>query len=96
MTSGAIGWGSPLPPRPVALTGRYIGADATRLSPAALETLAIVAYRQPLTKGGVERTAGRLRLHTCGRCSIAGSSSSWAARRRPVGRTLYGTDFEFL
>ena len=29
-----------------------------RLSPAALETLAIVAYRQPVTKGGVERIRG--------------------------------------
>src|SRR6185312_1598633 len=30
------------------LIGRYVGADATRLSQAAIETLAIVAYRQPV------------------------------------------------
>ena len=33
-----------------ALVARYVGADAIRLSPASLETLAIVAYRQPVTK----------------------------------------------
>ncbi|MCJ7710774.1 MAG: SMC-Scp complex subunit ScpB, partial [Chloroflexi bacterium] len=41
-----------------ALIARYVGADAVRLSPAALETLAIIAYRQPVTKGGVERIRG--------------------------------------
>jgi len=40
------------------LIGRYVGADATRLSAAALETLAIVAYRQPVTKSAVERIRG--------------------------------------
>src|SRR4249919_1299228 len=38
-----------------ALVARYIGADAVRLSPASMETLAIVAYRQPVTKSAVER-----------------------------------------
>ncbi|HYX11744.1 MAG TPA: SMC-Scp complex subunit ScpB, partial [Candidatus Acidoferrum sp.] len=33
-----------------ALIARYVGADAIRLSPASLETLAIVVYRQPVTK----------------------------------------------
>src|SRR5207249_3492929 len=32
------------------LIARYVGADAIRLSPASLETLAIVAYRQPATQ----------------------------------------------
>jgi segregation and condensation protein B len=41
-----------------ALVARYVGADAVRLSPASLETLAIVAYRQPVTKGAVERIRG--------------------------------------
>ena len=40
------------------LIARYVGADAIRLSPAALETLAIVAYRQPVTKAVVERIRG--------------------------------------
>jgi segregation and condensation protein B len=40
------------------LVGRYIGREPTRLSPAMLETLAIVAYRQPVTKAGIERIRG--------------------------------------
>jgi segregation and condensation protein B len=79
-----------------ALVARYVGADAVRLSPASLETLAIVAYRQPITKAGVERIRGvdsdytvRSLLHRrfiveLGRSSAAG---------RPF---LYGTSFDFL
>ena len=36
----------------------YLGADRLRLSAAALETLAVVAYRQPVTKAIVERIRG--------------------------------------
>jgi len=78
------------------LIARYVGADVTRLSPASLETLAIVAYRQPLTKSVIER--------------IRGVDSEYSLRsllhRRLVvelGRTdapgrpfLYGTGFDFL
>ena len=32
--------------------------DAIRLSPASLETLAIVAYRQPVTRAAIERIRG--------------------------------------
>jgi segregation and condensation protein B len=79
-----------------ALVARYVGADAVRLSPAALETLAIVAYRQPVTKSAVERIRGvdsdytiRTLLHRrlvveLGRADAPG---------RPF---LYGTGFEFL
>ena len=44
-----------------ALVARYVGADAIRLSPASLETLAIVAYRQPVTQGR-DRADPRRRL----------------------------------
>jgi segregation and condensation protein B len=79
-----------------ALIARYVGADATRLSPAALETLAIVAYRQPATRGTIERIRGvdsdyvlRTLLHRRlvveqGRADTPG---------RPI---LYGTGFDFL
>jgi segregation and condensation protein B len=78
------------------LVARYVGADATRLSPASLETLAIVAYRQPLTKSVIERIRGvdseyslRALLHRrlvveLGRSETPG---------RPF---LYGTGFDFL
>ena len=79
-----------------ALVARYIGADAVRLSPASLETLAIVAYRQPVAKSAIERIRGvdsdytiRTLLHRrlvveLGRSEAAG---------RPY---LYGTGFDFL
>ncbi|HEY5521353.1 MAG TPA: SMC-Scp complex subunit ScpB [Candidatus Limnocylindrales bacterium] len=79
-----------------ALIARYVGADATRLSPAAFETLAIVAYRQPATRGTIERIRGvdsdyvlRTLLHRRlvveqGRADTPG---------RPI---LYGTGFDFL
>ncbi len=78
------------------LVARYIGADAVRLSPASLETLAIVAYRQPVTKSAVERIRGvdsdytiRSLLH---RRFIVELGRSEAAGR-PF---LYGTGFDFL
>ncbi len=83
-------------PEAGALIARYVGADAVRLSPAALETLAIVAYRQPVTKAVVERIRGvdsdytiRSLLH---RRLIVELGRS-AAPGRPF---LYGTGFEFL
>lgn len=79
-----------------ALIARYVGADVVRLSPAALETLAIVAYRQPITKAGIERIRGvdsdytvRALLH---RRLIAEQGRS-ESPGRPI---LYGTGFEFL
>ena len=78
------------------LIGRYIGREPTRLSPATLETLAIVAYCQPVTKAGIERIRGvdaeyaiRSLLHRrlvveLGRADAPG---------RPF---LYGTSVDFL
>jgi segregation and condensation protein B len=83
-------------PEAGALIARYVGADAVRLSPAALETLAIIAYRQPITKAGIERIRGvdsdytvRALLH---RRLVAEQGRS-TAPGRPI---LYGTGFEFL
>ena len=79
-----------------ALIARYVGTEGVRLSPAALETLAIVAYRQPVTRGVIERIRGvdsdyvvRSLLHRRliveqGRADTPG---------RPI---LYGTGFDFL
>ena len=79
-----------------ALVARYIGADAVRLSPASLETLAIVAYRQPVTKSAIERIRGvdsdytvRTLLHRRFVVELGRSE----APGRPY---LYGTGFEFL
>jgi segregation and condensation protein B len=78
------------------LIARYVGADAVRLSPASLETLAIVAYRQPVTKAAIERIRGvdsdytiRSLLHR--RLVVELGRSD--APGRPF---LYGTGFDFL
>lgn len=74
----------------------YASRDEARLSPAALEALAVVAYRQPCTRGDVERVRGvdsdyviRSLLH---RRLIAE-----VGRRDTPGRpVLFGTTFAFL
>ena len=78
------------------LIARYIGVDAVRLSPASLETLAIVAYRQPVTRAAVERIRGvdsdytiRTLLHRRLVVELGRSES-------PGRPFLYGTGFEFL
>jgi segregation and condensation protein B len=70
--------------------------DAIRLSPASLETLAIVAYRQPVTRAAIERIRGvdsdytvRSLLHR--RLIVELGRSD--APGRPF---LYGTGFDFL
>lgn len=83
-------------PEAGALVARYIGADAVRLSPASLETLAIVAYRQPVTRAAIERIRGvdsdytvRSLLHRRLVVELGRSDS-------PGRPFLYGTGFEFL
>lgn len=83
-------------PEAGSLIARWVGAEGLRLSPASLETLAIVAYRQPATRAVVERIRGvdsdyvlrslvqRRLVVELGRADTPG---------RPI---LYGTSFEFL
>ena len=74
----------------------YAAREEARLSPAALEALAVVAYRQPCTRGDVERVRGvdsdyviRSLLH---RRLIAE-----VGRRDTPGRpVLFSTTFTFL
>jgi segregation and condensation protein B len=78
------------------LIARYVGADAVRLSPAALETLAIVAYRQPVTKGAVERIRGVDSDYTI-RSLLHRRLVVELGRSEAPGRPyLYGTGFDFL
>jgi len=74
----------------------YASREEARLSPAALEALAVVAYRQPCTRGEVERVRGvdsdyviRSLLHR--RLIVE------VGRRETPGRpVLFGTTFAFL
>jgi len=83
-------------PEAGSLVARYVGAEGLRLSPAALETLAIVAYRQPVTRAAVERIRGvdsdhviRTLLHR----RLVVELGRAASPGRPI---LLGTAFEFL
>ena len=79
-----------------ALIARYVGADAIRLSPASLETLAIVVYRQPVTKAAVERIRGVDSDYTI-RTLLHRRLVVELGRAETPGRPfLYGTGFEFL
>jgi segregation and condensation protein B len=79
-----------------ALIARYVGADAVRLSPASLETLAIVAYRQPVTKAAIERIRGVDSDYTI-RTLLHRRLVVELGRSEGPGRPyLYGTGFEFL
>jgi segregation and condensation protein B len=78
------------------LIGRYVGREPARLSPAMLETLAIVAYRQPATKSAIERIRGvdadyAIRSLVHRRLVVELGRSE--APGRPI---LYGTGVEFL
>ena len=83
-------------PEAGSLVARYVGAEGVRLTPAAVETLAIVAYRQPVTRAAIERVRGvdsdyvlRSLLHR----RLVVEQGRSAAPGRPI---LYGTSFEFL
>ena len=79
-----------------ALVARYVGVDAVRLSPASLETLAIVAYRQPVTKAAIERIRGVDSDYTI-RTLVHRRLVVELGRSDSPGRPfLYGTGFEFL
>jgi segregation and condensation protein B len=79
-----------------ALIAHYVGADAIRLSSAALETLAIVAYRQPVTKAAVERIRGVDSDYTI-RALLHRRLVVELGRAEAPGRPfLYGTGFDFL
>jgi segregation and condensation protein B len=83
-------------PEAGALIARYTGGEGGRLSPATLETLAIVAYRQPVTRGAIERVRGvdsdhvvRTLLHR----RLIAEQGRADTPGRPI---LYGTTFEFM
>jgi segregation and condensation protein B len=79
-----------------ALVARYVGVDAVRLSPASLETLAIVAYRQPVTRSAIERIRGVDSDYTI-RTLLHRRLVVELGRSQAPGRPfVYGTGFDFL
>ncbi len=76
---------------------RFLGLQVSkRLSTAALETLALIAYRQPLTRAEIEATRG---VNSDGvlRTLLGTGLIEEVGRLEQVGRPiLYGTTFQFL
>jgi len=76
---------------------KYLGLDtAPRLSPAALETLAIIAYRQPITRPQIEAIRG-VNCDGVVHTLLARNLIQAVGELETVGHpTIYGTTFDFL
>ena len=74
----------------------YAAREEARLSPAALEALAVIAYRQPCTRGDVERVRGVDSDYVI-RSLLHRRLITELGRRDTPGRPiLFGTTFTFL
>jgi segregation and condensation protein B len=78
------------------LVARYLGTDGPRLSPAALETLAIVAYRQPVTRGVIERIRGVDSGHVVRSLLFRRLVVEQGRADTPGRPILYGTGLAFM
>ena len=76
---------------------RFLGLDISgRLSAASLETLSIVAYRQPVTRAQIDAIRG-VNSDSVLRSLVRRGLLEEVGRAETVGRPiLYGTTFEFL
>ncbi len=84
-------------PESSAFIERLLGLDlSSKLSTAALETLAVIAYRQPLTRGDIEVIRG-VNCDGVLRTLIARELVEPVGRLEQPGRPfLYGTTLQFL
>lgn len=83
-------------PEQATAVAAYLGADRLRVSPASLETLAVVAYRQPVTRAEVEAIRGvncDQTIYTLMQRRLIEERGRREAPGRPI---LYGTTWEFL
>ncbi len=84
-------------PEAAPLVRRFLGLEQTsKLSPAALEALAIVAYRQPVTRAELEAVRG-VNSDSVLRTLVGRGLIEEVGRLEQAGRPfLYGTTFLFL
>lgn len=84
-------------PEASAYVERLLGSQQTgKLSPAALETLAIIAYQQPVTRSTIEAIRGVNSDRVLSTLEARGLVCE-VGRQETVGRpVLFGTTFEFL
>jgi segregation and condensation protein B len=83
-------------PQTAAYVERFLGLEHPPLTNASLETLAIIAYRQPLTRAGIESVRG---VDCDGpiRTLMARGLIEEVGRAPVIGRpTLFGTTVRFL
>ena len=83
-------------PEQAGAVSAYLGADRLRVSPASLETLAVIAYRQPVTRAEVEAIRGvncDQTIYTLMQRRLIEERGRREAPGRPI---LYGTTWEFL
>lgn len=84
-------------PAHAAVVARFLGVpQAVRLSPAAWETLAIVAYRQPVTRPEIEGIRGVNCDHTMRLLLEQGLIEERGRADTPGKAAVYGTTVEFL
>ncbi len=89
-------WQLTTAPEQAAAVATYLGADRLRVSPASLETLAVIAYRQPVTRAEVEAIRGvncDQTIYTLMQRRLIEERGRREAPGRPI---LYGTTWEFL
>jgi segregation and condensation protein B len=83
-------------PEQATVVASYLGADRLRVSPASLETLAVIAYRQPVTRGEVEAIRGVNCDQTIYTLMQRRLIEERGRREMPGRPILYGTTWEFL
>ena len=83
-------------PEQAAHIAAYLGADRLRVSPASLETLAVVAYRQPVTRAEVEAIRGVNCDQTFYTLASRRLIEERGRKETPGRPILYGTTWEFL
>lgn len=83
-------------PETAATVSAYLGADRLRISQAALETLSVIAYRQPATRADVERVRGVNCDQTIDTLLQRRLIEEVGRAERPGRPILYGTTWEFL
>jgi segregation and condensation protein B len=84
-------------PETADIVRRFLGLElSSRLSPAALETLAIIAYRQPITRAQIEAVRG-VNSDSVLRTLVNRGLIEEVGRLEQAGRPIiYGTTFDFL
>ena len=84
-------------PEAAEMVGRFLGLEySSKPSPAALETLAIVAYRQPITRAEIEAIRG-VNSDSVLRTLVNRGLVEEQGRLEQAGRPIiYGTTFDFL